>query len=318
MKRELVAIVGPTGSGKSGLALQLASRLDGEIVGCDALQVYRGLDVGTAKPTVTERRRIPHHLIDFVSPREEFSAADYISHAVPAIRNIAAAGRLPLVVGGTGLYLRALRRGLFEGPGRSPEIRELLARIGDRKGSGYLHRMLRRVDRRSAERVHPNDRIRLVRALEVFIQSRRPMSSLMAARRSPLPEFHVILIGLAPSRDVLRARIEARVARMFDQGLVDEVKKLKNDYGEDVPAFKAIGYRETLRYLSGELDEERARQLIALASIQYAKRQMTWFRREENIEWFDGYGEDPSVVEAVATYLRPQQELETLHAETAS
>lgn len=326
-QRELVAIVGPTGAGKSELALELARELDAEIVNCDALQVYRGLDIGTAKVLPSGRRGIPHHLVNLISPDEEFSAADYIARAAPTIDDIAERGKLPLVVGGTGLYLRALLRGLFDGPGRSPEVRERLGRIVARRGSSSLHRLLKRWDPVSAERIHPNDRVRLERALEVRIQTGRPMSALMSDRVSPIAEFQVILVGLEPDKAVLARRIDRRVTRMFDEGLASEVRALRKHYGENIPAFKAIGYRETLRYLSGELDLRRAQELITIATSQYAKRQMTWFRGEEGVEWFRGSGDDPLVLESVLGYLQQHERnrrnarrknQETLHAETAS
>ena len=194
MKR-LVAVVGPTGSGKSALGIRIARELEGEIVGCDALQIYKQFDIGTAKVPPGERGGIAHHLVDQVPPDEEFSAADYIKLAVPVIEDIARRKKLPVVVGGTGLYLRALRLGLFEGPGRSPEIRERLTRIAERRGTKRLHRILERWDRASAELIHPNDRVRIIRALEVQLESGQPMSELMGARRSPLSHFQVILVG---------------------------------------------------------------------------------------------------------------------------
>ena len=321
MQRELVAIVGPTGSGKSELALELARELDAEIVSCDALQVYRGLDIGTAKLRPSGQRGIPHHLVNLISANEEFSAANYIARAAPVIEDIAERGKLPLVVGGTGLYLRALLRGLFDGPGRLPEIRERLAGIAARRGTPALHRLLKRWDPVSAERIHPNDGVRLERALEVRIQTGRPMSALMAERVSPIAGFQAILIGLEPSKSALARRIDRRVTRMFDEGFASEVRALRKEYGENIPAFKAIGYRETLGYLSGKLDLRRAQELIAIATAQYAKRQMTWFRREEGVEWFRGSGDDPLVLESVLRYLRRharRQNQETLHAETAS
>lgn len=301
--RPLVAIVGPTGSGKSELALVLCRRFGGEVVSCDALSVYRGLNVGTAKLPTRERENIPHHLIDVAAADEDFSAARYLELAVPAVEGIANRGRIPFVVGGTGLYLRALLRGLFEGPGRSPEVRERLSRIAGRRGVPALHRILRRWDPDLAARVHPNDRVRLVRGIEVYLSSGQRMSVLMAARRRPLEGFQDILIGLRPSRDSLKERISARVERMFANGLVEEVQSLRERYGQDIGAFKAIGYREVSRFLAGEIDESEARELTALATLQYAKRQMTWFRREPEIQWFEGYGDEQALQESVADFI---------------
>ncbi len=321
----LLAIVGPTGAGKSDLALDLAESLGGEVVSFDALQVYRGLDVGTAKVPADERRNIPHHLVDVVDPSEEFSAAEFVRRAVPSIEDIAARGKLPILVGGTGLYLRALRRGLFEGPGRSPAVRARLSDVVDRRGPQALHRILRRFDPDLARRIHPQDRVRLVRGIEVYLASGRRMSELMGTRRRPLAGFRDILIGLRPEREVLKARIEARVDAMFARGLVEEVRRLRLEQGAGIPAFKAIGYREVLLYLDGATDLGGARRLTLLATIQYAKRQMTWFRREPEVHWFEGSGDDPGVLGRVLDCIRQaspetgeRQNSERSHAETAS
>ena len=318
MKR-LVAVVGPTGTGKSDLGIRIARELGGEIVGCDALQVYERLDIGTAKIPLNERGGITHHLIDQVAPDAEFSAADYIEAAAPVVEDVVSRGKLPVLVGGTGLYLRALRRGLFEGPGRSEATRVRLRRIAGRRGARWLHRVLDKRDPASAARVHPNDLVRIIRALEVQIESGEPMSALMERRRSPLSEFQVILVGLTLSREELEQRIKMRVAKMFEMGFVEEVADLVREYGDELAAFKAIGYRETITYLAGGLDESGVRDAIALSTTQYAKRQMTWFRREEGVEWFNGSGEDASVQDAVLQYLGRElgQNVETVHAETA-
>jgi tRNA dimethylallyltransferase len=323
-RRPLAAVVGPTGAGKSELALEIAEAFDGEVVSFDALQVYRGLDIGTAKVPPSERRGIPHHLLDEVEPDEEFSAAEFVLRAVPAIEGIASRGRLPVLVGGTGLYLRALRKGLFEGPGRSPAIRDRLRAVADRRGPTALHRILRRWDPALAQRIHENDRVRLIRGLEVYLASGRRMSDLMAERKTALDGFHDILIGLRPDRDVLRARVEARVRAMFARGLVEEVRRLRLEYGASVPAFKAIGYREVLLHLDGAIDVEGARMLTVQATTRYAKRQMTWFRREPEVLWFEGCGDDPRVRAQVLDSIRrrisetgDRQNSERLHAETA-
>jgi tRNA dimethylallyltransferase len=300
----VVAIVGPTAAGKSALAVEVARAFAGEVVSCDALQVYRELDIGTSKPAAAERRGVAHHLLDVVRPDEEFSAAQYISLAAPVVFDIVARGRLPVLVGGTGLYLRALRSGLFEGPGRSASIRERLSRIADRRGPGALHRILTRWDPPSAARIHPNDRVRLVRGIEVFLASGRPMSELMRERKSPLQGFRDILVGLRPGRERLLRRITDRVDAMYSRGLLGEVRRLQADYGAGIPAFKAIGYREALLLLAGEIDASGAKELTVRATIQYAKRQMTWFRREPGVAWFDGSGDDREIQTAVVEYLR--------------
>ncbi len=323
--RVLVAIVGPTGSGKSTLALALADRLRGEVVSCDALQVYRGLDIGTAKLPRAERRGIPHHLLDQVEADEEFSAAEFVRRAVLAVEDIASRGKLPILVGGTGLYLRALRRGLFEGPGRSPRIRERLQSIADRRGPRALHRILRRWDPDLAARIHENDSVRLVRGIEVFLSSGRKMSDLMRTRERPLRGFQDILVGLRPDREVLKARVEARVHAMFTRGLVDEVRRLRLEHGGRIRAFKAIGYREVMRHLDREIDVDDARRLTILSTTQYAKRQMTWFRREPDVHWFEGCGDDADVEARVLDWIRralPRagelHQTGAAHAETAS
>ena len=299
----LVGIVGPTGSGKSALALRLAEIFDGEVVGCDALQVYRGADIGTGKLTVPERRQVPHHLLDVADPSSEFSAASYIRLAAPIVEGIDRRGKLPLVVGGTGLYLRALVRGLFDGPGRDPKLRGRLAAIADRRGSRFVHRMLHRLDPVSAKRIHENDTVRAVRALEVNLLAKRPMSDMMRERTSPLIGYRVLLVGIAPARAELVRRVDARITEMFGRGLIDEVSGLMSDYGSEAPVLKAIGYRQVAQYLAGEFDLERARELTLKATLQYAKRQMTWFRRE-NVMWFAGSGDELEVVEEVEQYLR--------------
>lgn len=300
----LLGIVGPTASGKSALALRLAQSVPAEIVSCDALQVYRGADIGTGKLPVSERRGIPHHLMDVVEPSEEFSAARYIRLATPIIKDLEARGKVPLLVGGTGLYLRALRRGLFQGPGRVAGLRKRLEEIERRRGRAFLHRMLRRVDPTSAERVHPNDRIRTVRALEVCLVARRPMSELMKERSSPLAGHRGVLVGLAPPRRELARRIERRVRGMFEQGLIDEVQRILREFGKDAPVVKAIGYRQVARYLAGEIDLDDARSSTEKATLQYAKRQMTWFRREEGVIWFTACGDEPDAGDTVEKYLR--------------
>ncbi len=316
----LVAIVGPTGSGKSDLALELGIKLGGEIVSCDALQIYQELEIGTAKPSPSARRLVAHHVMDCVAPSQDFSAADYISLAVPAIEDIRARGRLPLVVGGTGLYLRALMLGLFDGPGRSQTLRDRLQAMEDRRGPGFLYRLLARWDPPSTARIHRNDRVRLIRALEVRILTGEPMSTRMARRRSPIDEFQVILVGLSPERGALAERIARRAAVMIDSGFTEEVRGLRERYGDDIPAFKAIGYREALDFLDGVTDIDRFRDLLTLATTQYAKRQMTWFRREEGVKWFHGGGDEAAIVDEVLDYLGtvlPRRDLELMHAKTA-
>ncbi len=318
----VVGVVGPTGTGKSALGVSIAKAFDGEIVSCDALQVYRGLDIGTGKVSLETQEEIPHYLLDIVVPDQEFSVADYLDEVVPLVRDLNRRGKLPIVVGGTGLYMRALRKGLFDGPGRTPELRSRINGMAERRGTPFVHRMLARLDPLSAERVHPNDLVRLTRALEVTLESRTTMSEMMLRRRSPLDEFRFVLIGLAPTRKALVARIERRVGEMFDAGFIAEVERLLNEYGSEVPAFKAIGYREVGRYLLGEISRDEAQALTVKATTKYAKRQMTWFRKEESVIWFEGWGDDPEVARAVRLHLDPlrnnqcSEGEETLYAET--
>ena len=215
-----VLLLGPTGSGKTALSLALGERFGGEIVSCDSVAVYRGMDLGTAKPTAEERARLPHHLIDVAEPDEPFTAGEYSRRARAAFKEIAGRGRLPIVTGGTGLYLRALTEGLFAGPQRQQALRERLLKSGERRGSGWLHRLLSRVDAASAKRIHPNDAAKLMRAIEVWAAARRPMSQLLG--RDPLRGFRLLRIGLNPPRQALYDRLNRRAAAMFAAGLMEE------------------------------------------------------------------------------------------------
>jgi tRNA dimethylallyltransferase len=281
----VIAVVGPTASGKSALALSLARERGGEIVSCDSLQVYRGLDIGSAKATASERREVPHHLIDVVDPDEDFSAADYARLARGAIDDIVARGRLPIVAGGTGLYLRALRRGLFPGPSRDPELRRRLEKVADRRGEAALHRMLARVDAEAAARTPVRDRVRVVRALEVHRASGR---TLTAHHREDRPAGDLrrwLVVGLDPPRDVLRAAVEARTRAMFAAGLIEEVRALRARYPDDIRPLRAIGYRQACAVARGERASDDAQRDIVKETMRYAKRQMTWFRHQEDPRW---------------------------------
>jgi tRNA dimethylallyltransferase len=283
----LVAIVGPTASGKSALALRLARERAGEIVSCDSLQVYRGLDVGSAKATPAERAEVEHHLLDVADPGGVFSAADYSRLARAALREVSGRGRLPIVAGGTGLYLRALLEGLFEGPPRDEALRRRLEAIGDRFGDVRLHRLLARVDPVAAERIRPRDRVRVVRALEVYRATGRPISEQQRRGSAPLRGFRALVVGLDPGRAALRVAIEARTRRMLEGGLIDEVRGLVSG-GLDGHArpLQAIGYRQALSVLGGEMTVEDAERAIVTATLRFAKRQMTWFRHQAEVRWF--------------------------------
>jgi tRNA dimethylallyltransferase len=286
--RRLIAIVGPTASGKSALALRLARECACEIVSCDSLQVYRGLDIGSAKPTREERASVPHHLIDVVEPDEDFSAADYARLARAAIAEIAGRGRLPLVVGGTGLYLRALLEGLFEGPSRDQALRGRLEALAERHGDARLHRLLRHVDPEAAARLPPTDRLRIVRALEVYWLTGRPLSDHHREQSSGggLEGFAVLVLGLEPSREVLREAVERRTRQMLAAGLVEEVRRLlARGYGPELRPLRAIGYRQATLLLQGRSTEQQAQRDIVTETMRYAKRQRTWFRHQAQVVW---------------------------------
>jgi tRNA dimethylallyltransferase len=304
----LIVILGPTASGKTALSLHLEKRFSGEIVSCDSVAVYREFEIGTAKPSLEERKQAPHHLIDVVRPNELFTAGDYSRLARQAIQEINARGRTPIVVGGTGLYLRALLEGLFPGPPRSEELR---ARLRDRvaeRGPEYLHKLLRRLDPKAAQAVHANDVPKVIRAIEVSITARTPMTDLWRQGREPLRGFRVLRIGLDPDRGVLYERINARARQMFTSGLIEETRVLAERYGEAARPLGSLGYRQAAQYLRGELSLEKAIEAAQQGHRNYAKRQMTWFRGEPDVEWFAGFGSDPQVQqrieEAIATRKR--------------
>jgi tRNA dimethylallyltransferase len=283
--RRLIAVAGPTASGKSALALRIAAARDGEIVSCDSLQVYRGLDIGSAKPTAAERAAVPHHLIDVVDPDEDFSAADYARRARQAAFGIRDRGRVPIVAGGTGLYLRALLRGLFEGPARNETLRRRLEAMAERRGDASLHRLLGRVDPESASRIEARDRVRVVRALEVYRATGRPIGEHHRAGAGALAGFETRVFVLDPGRERLRAAVEARTDAMLQAGLVEETRALLARYPGARP-LDAIGYRQAAAVARGEADVASARRDIVAETMRYAKRQRTWFRHQESATWF--------------------------------
>jgi tRNA dimethylallyltransferase len=296
----VVILLGPTGSGKTALSLALAEHVDGEIVGeivsCDSVAVYRGMELGTAKPTFEERKRVPHHLIDVTTPERAFTAGDYSRLARTALNEIAERGRMPIVTGGTGLYLRALTEGLFAGPARQEDLRVRLRDSAKKNGSAWLHRMLKRLDAKTAERIHANDTPKLIRAIEVCVAARSPLSILLQnEEKNPLTGFRLLRIGLDPPRAKLYERLNKRCAAMFSAGLAEETRGLLAQYGE-VKAFDSLGYRQARGVLDGSLSVEAAITAAQQGHRNYAKRQMTWFRREPEVEWIAGFGDDAETI----------------------
>jgi tRNA dimethylallyltransferase len=288
----MVVILGPTGSGKTTLSLSLAEQFSGEIVSCDSVAVYRGMDQGTAKPTLEERARVPHHLVDVVDPDQPFTAGDYSRCARAALGEIAARGRLPIVTGGTGLYLRALIDGIFPGPARQDDLRQRLERSHARQSASWLHRLLGRLDPVSASRIHANDTAKLIRAIEVCVAAGKPMSE--AQSRDPLQGFRILRIGLDPPREALYENLNRRAAAMFEAGLIEETRGLLARYGQ-VKALDSLGYRQALAILNGTLSEGAAIEAGQQGHRNYSKRQMTWFRREPEVHWFHSFGDEPGV-----------------------
>jgi tRNA dimethylallyltransferase len=304
----LVAILGPTASGKSALAVTLAQRFDGEIVSCDSVAVYRYFEIGTAKPSQQQRALVPHHLLDVAEPGEPFTAGEYSRRARAAIQEIARRGKLPIIVGGTGLYLRALLEGLFPGPERSEELRERLRARVEQRGSAHLHRILERLDPTAAGRIHANDAAKLIRAIEVCLASRSRMTELWQ-QRDPLRGYRILRIGLSPDRQMLYERINARAQHMFDDGLVDETKALVDRYGgrKNATALDSLGYRQAGQFLRGELSREQAIAAAQQGHRNYAKRQMTWFRREPAVHWVDGFGDEAEVEREAAELINTKR-----------
>jgi tRNA dimethylallyltransferase len=296
----LVVVLGPTASGKTALSLALAERFDGEIVNCDSVAMYREFDIGTAKPNASERARAPHHLLDYVAPTSHITAGEYARQARQVLDQIKARGHLPILVGGTGLYLRALLEGLFPGPQRSEELRERLRERVDNRGSGYLHRILRRLDRAAAEKIHANDTPKLIRAIEVCLASRQKMTELWQQGRDPFRGFRILRLGLDPDRQALYDRINRRAQEMFEAGLVEETQRLLEKYGDAAGPLSSLGYKQAVQFLRGELTREQALQAAQQAHRNYAKRQMTWFRREPEVQWLRGFGDDVQIQKTAA------------------
>jgi tRNA dimethylallyltransferase len=302
----LVVIVGPTASGKTALSLAIARKFAGEIVNCDSVAMVRGFDIGTAKPSLAERAAAPHHFVDCVDPMQDVTAGEYARQAREVLAEIRSRGHLPVVVGGTGLYLRALLEGLFAGPQRSEELRQRLRERAERRGPDYLHKILARLDSEAASRIHPNDTPKLIRAVEVCLASRQKMSELWQQGRDPLKGFRILRLGLDPERAELYERINQRARQMFDGGLVEETERLSAKYGDAARPLASLGYKQVLQFLRGELTRDQAVQAAQQAHRNYAKRQMTWFRREPEVVWLKGFGDEEQVQrEAEALVERP-------------
>jgi tRNA dimethylallyltransferase len=303
----LVIIIGPTASGKSALGVWLAGRLGGEVVSCDSTQVYRGFDIGTAKPTAAERRSVPHHLIDLLEAHEVFTAGDYRRHATGVLADLKERGKLPVLVAGTGLYLRALLEGLSDAPLRSEELRKRLMTRADRRRPGHLHRLLKKMDPGAAAKIAPQDTPKLIRAIEVCVLAGKPLSEVHRSGRQRLEGVRPLKIGLMPDRNALYERIERRTAEMIERGWRDEVRGLAcKGIAETAKPFSFIGYKELRANLEGKLELPKAVAAIQQATRRYAKRQLTWFRKERDVRWFEGFGDDANVMQAVLQHLQEE------------
>jgi len=303
----LVAIVGPTASGKSALGVLLAERFAGEVVACDSTQLYRGFDIGTAKPSPSERRNIPHHLIDVLDPTEEATAGGYRKLALQILEDLRKRKILPVFTVGTGLYLHALLYGLADVPPRSEELRARLRASAEEHPPGYMHRMLKRLDPEAARVIAPTDGQKLIRAVEICILARKPVSQLHRAGRIPLQGWQALRVGLMPPREKLNDRIHARTDAMLERGWMREVQALlESGLSEDAKPFDFIGYRELRDFLRKEITLEEAREAIQQATRRYAKRQLTWFRKETNVRWFAGFGDEAELQAEVLRWLQSQ------------
>lgn len=300
----LVVVLGPTASGKSALAMRLAQELGGEVVVCDSTQVYRHFDIGTAKVPVAERHGIPHHLMDLVEPDEVFTAGEYRRRAVIVLEEIRRRGKPPILTAGTGLYLRALLEGLADAPTRSEELRERLRQLDTARGPGHLHRILSRLDRATAKRIASRDTQKVIRALEMRLLTGRAVGEIHGSGRAALEGFEVRKIGLLPGRLALYDRIDCRVTAMLAAGWIEEVRQLVKQVPPDAKPFEFIGYAQLRAHLEGCMSMEAAAQQIQQATRRFAKRQITWFRRESNVEWLVGFGDDPDILAAALSCLQ--------------
>ena len=295
--KPLLVLAGPTASGKTSLALRLAEEFNGEIVSCDSVAVYREMEIGTAKPTRQERALIQHHMIDIAWPNEPCTAGDYSRQAREALTGITERGHLPIVAGGTGLYLRSLIDGLFLAPPQKPGQRERLRKLAQTRGSAYLHRILTRLDATAASAIHINDVPKVIRAIEVSLAAEGPLTRQWQKGRNALSGYQILRLGLNPPRQRLYERINERAAAMFDRGLVEETERLIARYGADCRPFTSLGYAEAVAVLGNKLTREEAVAQAQQGHRNYAKRQLTWFRREPNMRWLEGCGGDKDITE---------------------
>jgi tRNA dimethylallyltransferase len=303
----LVAVIGPTASGKSALGMWLAEQLGGEVVACDSTQLYRGFDIGTAKPTQAERHGVPHHLLDVLGPQDAPTAGGYRQMALTVLADLRGRAHLPVFTVGTGLYLRALLEGLADVPLRSEELRERLRHSAQEHGPGHLHRILSRLDAEAAQKISAADQQKLIRAVEVCLLAKIPLTELHRSGRAPLQGWRALKIGLAPDREALYKRIHARTDAMLAKGWLEEVRSLFDAaLPEDAKPFDFIGYRELREVLRGRLTMDDARAAIQQATRRYAKRQLTWFRREPAVRWLVGFGDDPLLQKEALQWLRGQ------------
>ncbi|MDP9146434.1 MAG: tRNA (adenosine(37)-N6)-dimethylallyltransferase MiaA [Acidobacteriota bacterium] len=308
----LLVVVGPTASGKSALAIALAKQLQGEILACDSTQLYRGFDIGTAKPSEKERQGIAHHLIDVLDPAQEATAGGYRDLALGVLADLRPRQRLPILTVGTGLYLRALLEGLADLPLRSEEVRTRLRTSARKHGPAHLHGVLRRMDAEAAAKIAPTDEQKVIRAVEVCLLTRKPISEVHRGGRTPLQGWRAVKIGLMPSRDLLHERIHARTQGMLDRGWMAEVERLvSSGLADDAKPFQFIGYRELLAVLRSDSTMEKARAAIEQATRHYAKRQLTWFRKDQAIRWFAGVGDDEKVQNQVIPWVQAQVGIES-------
>jgi tRNA dimethylallyltransferase len=309
----LVAILGPTASGKSALAIHLAQQVNGEVIACDSTQLYRGFDIGTGKPTSAERQNIPHHLLDVLNLNEEATAGGYRERALTVLADLRKRKKFPILTVGTGLYLRALLEGLADLPLRSEELRARLRASTEKRGQPHLHRLLKRLDPQSAERIAPADTQKLLRAIEVCLLAQRPLTEVHSDGRNPLQGWQIIKIGLNPPRDELYARIHTRIDAMLAAGWQGEVTRLlASSSSRDAKPFDFLGYRELAAVSRNELTLDQARAAIQQSTRRYAKRQSTWFRREQNVKWFPNFGDSAHLQSEIHHWLIARPFISTL------